>query len=86
MAKRSRRELSHADARFHALLYELHLLTLAFPHLKDAVDPDDLPIPFLLKRGAARAAARGSAAPVKKAARKKARARKSAGRAREKPL
>ena len=58
MAKRSTHELTHAEARFHALVYELQLLTLAFPHLREAVDPQDLPIPFLLERGAARAAAK----------------------------
>jgi len=58
MAKHSKHELTHADTRFQALMYELKLLTLAFPHLKDAYDPEDLPIPFLLKRGAARADAK----------------------------
>ena len=58
MAKKSRHELTPAEARYQALLYELKLLTLAFPHLTDAFDHDDLPIPFLLKRGAARAAAK----------------------------
>jgi hypothetical protein len=72
MAKRTVHELTHAEARFHALVYELKLLTLAFPHLNDAVDPEDLPIPFLLKRGAARAAARADKA---KAAAKAAKAK-----------
>lgn len=58
MARKSRHELTPAEARYQALLYELKLLTLAFPHLTDAFDHDDLPIPFLLKRGAARAAAK----------------------------
>jgi hypothetical protein len=65
MAKRSTRELTHAEARFHALVYELKLLTLAFPHLKDAFDPEDLPIPFLLERGAARAKAQRAKARKK---------------------
>ncbi len=60
--KRSTQELTHAEARFHALVYELQLLTVAFPHLKDAFDADDLPIPFLLERGAARAAAKAAKA------------------------
>ncbi|MEI6243581.1 MAG: hypothetical protein WCQ64_00925 [Acidobacteriota bacterium] len=72
MAKRSTRELTHAEARFHALVYELKLLTLAFPHLKDAVDPEDLPIPFLLERGAARAAAKIEKAKAGKTSKKKA--------------
>lgn len=62
MAKRSVKELTHAEARFHALVYELQLLTLAFPHLREAYDADDLPIPFLLARGADRAEARAARA------------------------
>lgn len=58
MAKRSTHELTHAETRYQALVYELKLLTLAFPHLREAFDTEDLPIPFLLKRGAARAAAK----------------------------
>ena len=58
MAKYSKKELTHAETRFHALVDELRLLTMDFPHLKEAYDADDLPIPFLLKRGAARAAAK----------------------------
>jgi hypothetical protein len=44
-----------AEARFKELIDEIKLLTVAFPHLHDAYEPDDLPIPFLLKRGAERA-------------------------------
>ena len=40
-----------ADARFRELLDELNVLTLSFPHLRDAVDRDDLPVKFILKRG-----------------------------------
>lgn len=58
MTRRSKHELTHAETRYQALIYELKLLTLAFPHLKDAFDKEDLPIPFLLKRGAARAKAK----------------------------
>ncbi len=64
MTRRSTRELTHAEARYKALVYELKLLSLAFPHLKDAVDTEDLPIEFLLKRGAARAAATKKKAPT----------------------
>lgn len=45
-----------AEARFKELIDEIKLLTVAFPHLHDAYEPEDLPIPFLLKRGAERAA------------------------------
>ena len=40
-----------ADARFRELLDELHVLTLSFPHLRDAVGRDDLPVKFILRRG-----------------------------------
>ncbi len=70
MAKRSRHELTHAETRYQALIYELKLLTLAFPHLTEAFDKDDLPIPFLLKRGAARAAAKVEKAKMGKKAKK----------------
>jgi hypothetical protein len=46
-----------ADARFRELLDELNILTLSFPHLRDAVDRNDLPIKFILRRGRDRAGA-----------------------------
>jgi len=58
----SRPQLSKAEARYRELVDELKMLTLAFPHFKDAYDKNDLPIPFLLKRGAARAKKRATAA------------------------
>jgi len=57
MKRRSSHELTHAEARYRALVYELKLLLLAFPHFEDAFDKEDLPVKFLLKRGAARRAA-----------------------------
>jgi hypothetical protein len=48
----------NAEARFRELVDELRLLTVAFPHLREAFDPEDLPVSFLLKRGADRAAKR----------------------------
>jgi hypothetical protein len=55
MAKHSSQSLQlakrGADARFHELLDELRFLTLSFPHLRDAVDRDDLPVNFILQRG-----------------------------------
>jgi hypothetical protein len=33
----------------------LKFLTLSFPHLRDAVDRDDLPVQFILRRGGAKA-------------------------------
>jgi hypothetical protein len=40
-----------ADARFRELVDELKVLTVSFPHLRDAVGTDDLPVKFLLRRG-----------------------------------
>jgi len=40
-----------AEVRFRELLDELKLLTLSFPHLRDAVDGEDLPVKFILRRG-----------------------------------
>jgi hypothetical protein len=48
----------NAEARFRELVDELRLLTVAFPHLREAFDPEELPVSFLLKRGADRAARR----------------------------
>ena len=43
-----------AEVRARFLAQELKLLLAAFPHLADAFDPDGLPIPFILRTGAAR--------------------------------
>ncbi len=40
-----------AEVRFRELLDELKFLTLSFPHLRDAIDRDNLPVNFVLKRG-----------------------------------
>jgi len=40
-----------AKAQLNDLLHELQMLLDLFPHLHDSVDPDDLPVNFLLKRG-----------------------------------
>jgi hypothetical protein len=39
-----------AEVRFRELLDEMKVLTLSFPHLRDAVDRD-LPVDFILRRG-----------------------------------
>jgi len=41
-----------AAARLRQLVDEFRLLTSAFPDLRDAFDPDELPIDFILKRDA----------------------------------
>jgi len=63
-----------AEARFRELVDELNVLTLSFPHLRDAVDRGDLPVKFILRQG------RANAGPVQAArARRKmsAKARKA---------
>src|SRR4051812_19510460 len=45
-----------ADARFRELVDEIKLLTVSFPHLRNAVGTDDLPVKFLLRRGRDKAA------------------------------
>ena len=40
-----------AKAQLNDLLHELEMLLDLFPHLHDSVDPGDLPVNFLLKRG-----------------------------------
>ena len=37
-------------SRLRQLLDELHLLLGSFPDLQDAVDPDELPLEFILRR------------------------------------
>lgn len=67
-----------AEARFRELLDELNVLTLSFPHLRDAVDRDDLPIKFILRRGRDKA----SAPPTRR--KMSAKARKAIGDAQRK--
>lgn len=64
-----------AEVRARFLAEELKLLFSAFPHLKDAFDPDELPVPFLLKIGAERPAD----APPRKRKPMSAAARKAVG-------
>ncbi len=42
-----------AEARFQELTQELKLLVDLFPHLRDAVDEDELPVSFIIQRDAA---------------------------------
>jgi len=41
-----------AERRLGALMNELRFLVASFPHLSDAFDADDLPLPFLIRRDA----------------------------------
>ncbi|HWF84230.1 MAG TPA: hypothetical protein VG222_05270 [Vicinamibacterales bacterium] len=70
-----------AEARVRELVDELRLLTAAFPHLRQSFDRDELPIPFILRRGRDRAKSIGRPARKRKwnaAARKAAAARMKA--------
>lgn len=44
-----------AEVRLREIADEIKLLFSAFPDLRDSFDPEELPISFILKRGAARA-------------------------------
>ena len=43
-----------AEARLQDLTHEARLLMLAFPHLRDAFDKDELPISFIVARASGR--------------------------------
>ena len=69
-----------AQAQLSDLMHEVRMLLELFPHLRDSVDADELPIGFLLKKGASRRAAPAmstatdkAAAPVKRQLSAKAR-------------
>ena len=49
-----------AQAQLEDLFHELDMLLELFPHLEDSFDPDELPVSFLLKRGAHRAKRRAA--------------------------
>jgi hypothetical protein len=53
-----------AEAR-RALLHEIRLLLLAFPHLRDAFDEAELPISFIIAKGSGRLTKRTRTAPKK---------------------
>ena len=55
-----------AEANWHELQAEIASLVKAFPHLRDAVDRDELPVSFIIKRGADRATGTGTLAPKRK--------------------
>lgn len=44
-----------AETQLNDLLHEARMLLDLFPHLRDAYDPDELPVSFLLKRASDRA-------------------------------
>jgi hypothetical protein len=58
MARHSSRILEYAkrgaELRLQDLIQEAKLLTLSFPHLRDAFDKDELPISFIVAKGSGR--------------------------------
>jgi hypothetical protein len=65
MTKRSSHVLDRAkreaEARLRNVLHEARLLLLAFPHLRDAFDKDELPISFIVAKGSGRLTRRTAA-------------------------
>jgi hypothetical protein len=51
-----------AEVRYRQLIAELKMLTVNFPHLRDAVDRDELPLMFLMREGRDRATAKAAGA------------------------
>jgi hypothetical protein len=49
------RSTHHTSISFRQLLNEVHVLIGSLPDLRDAIDPDELPIAFILERDAPRA-------------------------------
>ncbi len=54
-----------AQAQLSDLLQEIRLLVDLFPHLRDSIDRDELPLKFILKRGRDRADAKAKGAARK---------------------
>lgn len=80
-----------AQARLNDLVHEVKLLIGLFPHLRHNVDKDELPISFLLKRGArgaqqalAESVSGAAAAPVKRTRNLSAAARRAISNAQKK--
>ena len=61
-----------AQARLSDLLQEAKLLIGLFPHLRDSVDKDELPVSFILKKGRDRAEATARKKPRRTAAQRQA--------------
>ena len=50
-----------AEARLSDLIHEVKMLLGLFPHLRDSVDEDELPVAFILKRASDKAGRRAAA-------------------------
>lgn len=59
-----------AEARLDDLAHEARILIDLFPHLRDNVDKDELPLNFILRQGRDRADARALRSSMSPAARK----------------
>ena len=70
-----------AQAQLSDLVHEIKLLLNMFPHLKDSVDKDELPIPFLRNRSTG---PRSESAPVRKKRNLSAAARRAISNAQKK--
>lgn len=56
-----------AQAQLNDLLHEITMLLGLFPHLRDSFDKDELPISFLLKKGAQKGAPKSANPPAAEA-------------------
>lgn len=54
-----------AKAQLNDLVHEVTMLFDLFPHLRDSVDPDELPLLFLLKQGSAKPQPKGAPASAR---------------------
>ena len=61
-----------AQAQLRDLMQEVKLLIDLFPHLRDSVDNDELPVSFILKKGRDRADAKARKKPRWTAAQRQA--------------
>jgi hypothetical protein len=60
-----------AEVQFRDLLHEAKILVDLFPHLHDAFDKDELPISFIIRKGAGAGTKTGRRGPMSAAARAK---------------
>jgi hypothetical protein len=77
MAKRSSNILElakrGAELRFRELVDELKQLTSGFPHLRDSISRDELPVNFILRTGRDKAERKAEGAPKRRKMSAKAR-------------
>jgi hypothetical protein len=66
-----------AEVQFRELVQESKYLIELFPHLRDSYDPDELPVSFILAKGARRARRASKTEPRRRRRRMSAAARKA---------